>query len=239
MGSSRLPGKVLKRLGRASVLAQVISRVQRCRLVDDVIVATTTNRGDDVVVEESRKHGAAVHRGSEEDVLARYYGAALGADVVVRVTSDCPLFDPDLLTRILTRFRERRANGRVDYLSNTVTRSFPRGLDAEVFTYAALERAHVEAQQPYEREHVTPYLYHHPELFALEAFVESPDLSSHRWTLDTPDDFALLTAIYGLLATTANQDFFSTAAVLELLQRRPQLNAINAHVEQKPIRSGT
>lgn len=222
MGSTRLPGKVMRPLAGRPVLEHVIDRVRACSLVDDVVVATTTLRRDDVVVEAARSRGVRTYRGSDEDVLSRFYHASRGAEAVVRVTADCPLFDPGLLERMLIRFHEHHAaSDGTDYLSNTIVRTYPRGLDAEIVTFEALERAFEQAVDPYEREHVTPYIYRHPELFRLEAFTGEPDLSHLRWTLDTEEDYRFLTEVYAALA--APDAVFPMQAVLDLLDRRPDL----------------
>ena len=180
-------------------------------------------------VAECARLGVGCFRGSEPDVLARYFGAAQarGAEIIVRVTSDCPFFDGALLDEMLARFH---ATPGLDYLSNVQERRFPRGLDAEVFTFAALARAHREATQPHEREHVTPYFYQHPERFRLHSFVGTEDWSAHRWTLDTPVDWQFVEAVYAALGAN-----FTTADVLNLLKARPELARLNAHVEQKPL----
>lgn len=233
MGSTRLPGKVMKLLAGETVLSHVIRRVTACPEVDLVIVATTNLKQDDEIAAEAARNGASVFRGSESDVLARYYGAAIDADadVVVRVTSDCPLFDPNVLSRMLRQFLA--ANAGVDYLSNSMERSFPRGLDAEVFTFAALKKAFCNATKDYEREHVTPYLYQHPEEFTLRNYANDKDLSFHRWTLDTADDYRLIDEIYKRLGT--NGGIFSTESVLQLFEQYPDLLNINGHVRQKKL----
>jgi spore coat polysaccharide biosynthesis protein SpsF len=238
MGSSRLPGKVMKKLCGKSVLEHVIRRVQACRLVDDVIIATTTTPSDDIIVAEAERCGAKWFRGSEEDVLDRYYQAAkqLQADVIVRVTSDCPLFDPELLTEMLECFHAQNAGDRkIDYLSNTLTRTYPRGLDAEIFTFDALEKTHHDADKPYEREHVTPYIYQHPELFSLHGKTSRENLSRFRWTLDTNRDFMFLQKIYSRLFR--ENAIFPTSKVVSLLKEQPELEEINADVEQKTLES--
>ena len=235
MGATRLPGKVLKPLGGSSVLGNVLTRVKECSRLDRIIVATTDAPADDVVAAESRKFGAGCFRGSEQDVLSRYYGAAqmAEAEVVIRVTADCPLYDGTLLDRMLAVFHRVNKDTTLplDYMSNVLERTFPRGLDTEIFTFAALERAHREAKQRHEREHVTPYLYHHPELFRLRSFKSDTNLSTHRWTLDTPEDWQFIEEVYQSLCR--NGQIFSTAAVLKLLNERPELTNLNAHVEQK------
>ena len=238
MGSTRLPGKVIRVLGDRTVLAHVIGRASEARGVDGVVVATTESVSDQAVVDEAVRAGAGVFRGSELDVLARYQGAAttFGAERIVRITSDCPLLDPDLLGRMLTEFDlAGRSDAPLDYMSNALERTFPRGLDAEVFTRAALERAFHEASRPYEREHVTPYLYEHPELFRLRAFRGPADHSHYRLTLDTHEDWALLSAIFSELQRPGHR--ITTDEVIGLLRRRPELVALNADVWQKVLHS--
>jgi spore coat polysaccharide biosynthesis protein SpsF len=236
MGSTRLPGKVMKQLCDRTVLAHVIFRVRACPLVDEVVVATTTSPTDDVIVAEAEKWGAKWFQGSEEDVLGRYYGAAkeYNADLVVRVTSDCPLFDPEVLCQMLEYFATELPQGlEMDYLSNTLNRSYPRGLDAEIFTFETLEKVFNKARLPYEREHVTPYIYEHPEQFSLHNQTWDEDLSAYRWTLDTPEDWQLISAIYSALYEEGN--IFTTEQVLALLKQRPELELINWQVKQKEI----
>lgn len=229
MGSTRLPGKVLKPLAGDTVLGHVVRRVREAKRLNGVCIATTESPADDPIVAECRRLGVECFRGSEPDVLARYHGAAqaIKADVIVRVTSDCPLFDGALLDKMLAEFGA--ANG-LDYLSNVQVRRFPRGLDAEIFTLAALRMAHRKAKEPHEREHVTPYLYQHPEQFRLSSFVGKSDLSAHRWTLDTPEDWQFVEAVYAALGPR-----FTTADVLNLLKARPELATLNVHVEQKKL----
>lgn len=229
MGSTRLPGKVLKKLAGRTVLDHVISRVRAAKRADDVVVATTVSTGDDAIVAECERLKTAHFRGSEEDVLSRYHGAAkqAGATIVVRVTSDCPLFDGALLDRMLAKFD-------ADYMSNCMRRTFPRGLDAEIFTMAALERAQAEATQKHEREHVTPYIYGHPEKFRLQSYEEAEDNSGLRWTLDTPEDWRMIEAVYNALSPKGES--FGTADVLKFLRERPEIAMMNAQVEQKSLR---
>ncbi|HFQ80024.1 MAG TPA: acylneuraminate cytidylyltransferase, partial [Desulfobacterales bacterium] len=158
MGSTRLPGKVMKHLTGKTVLQHVIDRVASARLLDEVIVATTISPQDDIIVTEAQKAGAKIFRGSEDDVLARYYHAAktYKAEIIVRVTSDCPLFDPQILDEMLGIFLKENANGfNLDYMSNSLQPTFPRGLDAEIFTMRVLTKTFHEADKDYEREHVT------------------------------------------------------------------------------------
>lgn len=236
MGSSRLPGKVMLDLCGKTVLQHVIERVRTCALIDSTVVATTEHARDDIIVSLSRQLGAGVFRGSEDDVLGRYFLAACQAraDIVVRVTSDCPLIDPDLLTAMIGRFvKERNGGVLIDYMSNGMKRTFPRGLDAEVFTFDALKTMALKASKKYEREHVTPYLYQHPHQFQLRDYLNDVDLSSHRWTLDTEEDWQLISRIYANLYRP--EETFTTAQVLELLTEKPELSLLNAHIEQKKL----
>ncbi|WP_275574990.1 glycosyltransferase family protein [Neosynechococcus sphagnicola] len=173
-------------------------------------------------------------RGSESDVLERYYRAAqaFNADIIVRVTSDCPLFDANILTEMLKSFINQTINKlQIDYLSNAIHPTCPRGLDAEIFTLSVLEKAYREAHQDHEREHVTPYIYQHPELFSLQNYSCRENFSHYRWTLDTPEDWEFIEAVYQVLYK--NGCWFSTNEVLDLLERMPELVKINAHVLQK------
>lgn len=234
MGSTRLPGKVLRVLGNATVLAHVVRRAQRASSIDGVVIATTELPQDDAIVEAGLPLGVSVFRGSEDDVLSRYYLAAkrAGADVIVRITSDCPLLDSDVLQVMVARFQVLHRSGTpVDYLSNTLTRTFPRGLDVEIFTFAALERANREASDTAEREHVTPYIWRNAGTFRIEQHRNAVDASRYRWTLDTEDDWQLLQRIFARLG--GHRDYFTTREVFELLAQDPALAAINSHVAQK------
>lgn len=226
MGSTRLPGKVMKDLCGKTVLQHVIERVRiGC---ENIVIATSDKPQDDAIEAEAKRCGAKVFRGSEHDVLSRYYGAAKenNADLVVRVTSDCPLYDGFLLRDMLAYFKDE------DYLSNCLERRFPRGLDTEIFTFAALEKAHKEAKQDFEREHVTPYINRNPELFKIRHYKQQPDLSALRWTLDTDEDWQMIEAVYKALY---KGKIFSTVEVVNFLQAHPEVAEINAHIEQKKV----
>lgn len=234
MGSTRLPGKVMLPLGDTTVLGWVIRRVAACARVSEVVVATSVLAEDDVVAGAAARQGAFVFRGSPDNVLSRYCGAAAArqADWIIRVTSDCPLFDPGVLSAMLERFQALA--GQVDYLSNAWPhRTFPRGLDAEIFTRAALEVACTRSRQPHELEHVTPYLYQHPDEFRLAGFTQERDQSGYRWTLDTPDDWRLIQAIHQALGEGGR--IYGLAEMAALMEARPELAALNAHVRQKAL----
>lgn len=229
MGSSRLPGKVLKNLGGDSVLARVVSRVRKARTIEKVLIATSGAPADEEIVSECKRIEVGVFRGSELDVLDRYYRAAnsVEAEVVVRITSDCPLIDPEVTDLTVERFLAERP----DYASNVQERTYPRGLDTEVMTMRALERAWREAKEDYEREHVTPYLYQNPAMFKVLSVTGDGDYSRYRWTLDTPEDLEFLETVYNRF-----QGDFTWHDVLDLLEREPELAEINRNVQQKALR---
>lgn len=193
MGSRRLPGKVLALLGGSPVLRHVTFRAAQARTVNEVVVATSDQAGDDPIAAWCEEEGMVCVRGSEEDVLTRYALAAeaTGADIIVRVTADCPLLSSEVLDVVVDA---RDASGG-DYASNTLVRSFPHGLDVECLTRTTLDIAAAEALELEEREHVTPFIYNSPERFRLTSVVASDDWSWLRWTLDTAEDLKALEAI--------------------------------------------
>ena len=230
MASTRLPGKVLKDLAGETMLARVVGRLRCTSYIDEVLVATTDLTTDDAIVDECRKLSVLVSRGAQDDVLDRYCKAAefASADVVVRITSDCPLIDPEITSKTVTHFLHELP----DYASNTIVRTYPRGLDTEVMSFSALGRAWQEAQKPYEREHVTPYLLEHPSEFRVVSVVGNRDYSAHRWTVDTPEDFLFVQAVYDRLKP---KGIFSWRDVLDLLDREPELAELNRNVVQKVV----
>lgn len=227
MGASRLPGKMLMDIAGKPAIAHVVGRVQQAKKVDLAVVATTTAPADDAIVDWAKTYGVPCFRGSEQDVLDRYYHAAKehDADVVVRVTGDCPVTDPAVIDRIITEFE----TGGYDYVSNTIQPTYPDGLDCEVFSFQALEYAWKEATLNSEREHVTPYIWKHPELFRLsnvrcQLSGVSSDLSAERWTLDTMEDLEFLRRV---LAEIPDGDF-SFETTLRVVGVHPEWRGLNA-----------
>lgn len=237
MGSTRLPGKVLCQLGTRTVLAHVVERLRKSGAFDDITVATSTGDIDDRLETAARALDVRVFRGSETDVLSRYFEAAAvsHADVVARVTADCPLIDPSVVAAMVGLYKKASATAAApDLVTNARVRTFPRGLDTEIFSTAALAIAHAEASKPHQREHVTPFFYEHPERFRISDYFRDTDLSHLRLTLDTPEDLELLTRIFAAQAATAGDDF-GIDAVLDLLALHPDWLRINAHVQQKSV----
>jgi len=201
MGSTRLPGKVLKDIGGRTMLARVVRRVRRATILHRIVVATTVESADDAIVAECKRLAAPVFRGSEQDVLDRYYWAAkmYEADTIVRITADCPLIDPEIIDRVVQAFLDKKP----DYASNTLVRTYPRGLDTEVMSWVALARTWVESPS---REHVTSYIYENSSSFRLHIVIAGEwDYSHHRWTVDTQEDIDNVRAIY---ARFNNEDTF-------------------------------
>ena len=224
VGSTRLPGKVLLPLAGAPALQRMIERLSSSRRVDRIVVATSISGGDDAVADLCGRIGVACGRGPELDVLSRFAAvadtSAADADLLVRLTGDCPLVAPDVVDAVIVAAVE----GGFDYVSNTEPPTWPDGLDVEVMTRDALIMGHRAAVVPSDREHVTPWLRR--ELRSLTtAAPSSVDLSRLRWTLDEPEDYVLIAAIYAALHDDATT--FTTADVLGYLQSRPELGRIN------------
>jgi len=233
MGSRRLPGKVLRDIQGKTMLERVVERARQARSLDAFVVATTTEAQDVAVVQECTRLGVPSFRGSQDDVLDRYHHAATEshAEEVVRITSDCPLLDPEVVDRVVGALHEDHA----DYASNTVQRTFPLGLDAEAFTVRALRAAWEQAKLPYERAHVTPYIWQHPNLFRIRQWKAEGNFSDHRWTVDAPEDLAFVRAVYARLR---DPEQFGWRDVLELVREDPSLEKLNWHVRQKSLEEG-
>jgi len=229
MGSTRLPGKVLKKIMGKPLLAYQIERLQEVKSADGIIIATTDQEIDDPLEEYCCTIDLPTFRGSEHDVLDRYNSAAeqFEAQTVIRITGDCPLIDPAVVEQAIQLFQK----GHYDYVSNVAERSYPRGMDVEVFSAQILAEAATTATDSWEREHVTPYLYHNPEKYRLGHFHYSKDESSHRWTVDTEEDFLLVKRI--LTSLYPEDPLFSLEDMLYLLQQHPEWRLFNGHVEQK------
>lgn len=223
--SSRLPGKVSKPiLGKAMLLRQ-IDRLKRCQELDQLVVATSNHESDDTLVEMCERNAIAYYRGSLNNVLDRFYMTYkhFGATDIVRLTGDCPLADAKVIDHVINQHKGLGAA----YTSNTIRPTYPDGLDVEVFKAESLEKAWNEATLASEKEHVTPYIVKHPELFSQHNVENSSDMSALRWTVDTPEDFEFVLRIYEALMS--KRPNFTMDDVLELLKKHPELKDLNAN----------
>lgn len=231
MGSTRLPGKVLMDLEGKPILRHVVDRLKQSQGTREIVIATSAQRGDDPIQSFCEENGFLSFRGNEHDVLDRYYQAAIAhrADVIVRITADCPLIDPEVLDRVI----QTHLSSGTDYTSNTLKRTYPRGLDNEVFSSAALQKAWELAMEPAEREHVTAFLYRHPELFRLASVEAEPPFCQPdiRICVDTLEDLELVRAVYRELKDGP----IRLKDIVRLFDRKPQLLALNASVQQKTL----
>ena len=249
MSSSRLPGKVLLDIAGETMLARVVSRSSRATTVDQVLVATTIEASDDPIAAYCHSNDIACTRGSLYDVLDRYYQAAFQseADVVVRITADCPVIDPVLIDDCVDMLLEGPFDFTCNRLPPPFTRTYPIGLDTEVCTFAALEKAWNEAKETFHREHVMPYLYEGVKLsafsdqlaegisqrgFRVAQLHHDPDYGHMRWTVDTPEDLEFMRQVF---ARFDGRDDFTWQDVLRLIQREPDLAAINSTVRHKTL----
>jgi glutamate-1-semialdehyde aminotransferase/spore coat polysaccharide biosynthesis protein SpsF (cytidylyltransferase family)/predicted dehydrogenase len=225
MGSSRLPGKSMAEIEKQPMLWHVIKRVKRATLVDRVVVATSTAPGDDAVERFCQENDVPCYRGSENDVLDRFYVAARGekASQVVRITADCPLIDPEVIDRVVRRFQR----GDLDYASNAMVRSYPDGLDTEIFSFAALERAWHEASKSSEREHVTPYLRSDKFRTANIENDSTVSYQHYRWTVDEAADLEFIRAVY---KGFRGKESFGMKDVFELIEKNPGLEKMNSDI---------
>ena len=229
--SSRLPGKVLKPILGEPMLVRQLERVSRAQSLDHLIVATSSDPSDDAIEALCRSANVACFRGSLDDVLDRFYQAALAfrpfrPGHIVRLTGDCPLADPDLIDRVVSF----HLAGDYDDSGNAVVATFPDGLDVEIVRFSILEQAWQEAVRPFDREHVTMFIHAHPERFRIGSYENPINLSHLRWTVDEAEDFALVTAIYEALYP--KNPAFTTADILDLLARRPELSNMNQRIER-------
>lgn len=235
LGSTRLPGKVLKKLSGKSVLEHVIYRVSKSNLIDQIIVATTTNKEDDKIVDECLKIGVNYYRGDENNVLSRYYETAFdkGYETIIRITSDCPLIDPKIIDNMIRYFNNENEKYQLDYLSNSLKETFPRGFDVEIFTFNSLKEAYENATLEYEKEHVTPYIYLNQDKFTIKNYYNSNKYQNYRLTLDTYEDYLVIKNIYDNIYKEDSMFFYED--IISYLNQYPEIANINQHIKQKKL----
>lgn len=231
MESTRLPGKVLRNVLGKPLLSYLLERVLRVNNAELVVVATTEKEEDDKIFQFCRENGVSVFRGDEEDVLERYLQTAkfYQADTIVRITADCPLIDPCVIENVIQYYLENE----FDYVGNTLSLTFPRGMDTEVFSREALETAALQAKEKSEREHVTLFMYKHPEMFKLANVPYKINKSEYRLTVDTEEDFQLIKLILQKLYPINPE--FSLEDIIKMLDANPELPQMNTNVVQKSI----
>ncbi|MBM4177564.1 glycosyltransferase family protein [Candidatus Gribaldobacteria bacterium] len=229
--SSRLPNKVLMNLEEKPMVLRVLQKVKKAKQIKQIILAIPEGRDNDPLEYFAKENKIICYRGSENDVLSRYYEAAkqFEAKTIIRITADCPFIDPKIIDQVIRAHKLSKA----DYTSNVLERTFPRGLDVEVFSFKALEKAYFEAEGNYRREHVTPYFFENPNLFKLchvkaKKELNRPEL---RLTVDTKEDFELTEKVYHHFKNKT----FKTIDVIKYLDSRPELKQLNDHIFQKPL----
>jgi spore coat polysaccharide biosynthesis protein SpsF (cytidylyltransferase family) len=225
--STRLPGKVLLNIEEIPMISHVINRVKSIKSVEQIALITTTDQNDKILLDIAKKHNIIGFAGKRDDVLDRHYQCAkkINADPIIRITSDCPLIDPDLSENILQFF----LNNNYDYVSNTIIPTFPDGLDTEIFSFSSLEEAAKNAKLPSEREHVTPYISKNSQKFRLYNFKNSKNLSHLRWTVDRNDDLEFVRQIYSNMKPNT---IFNMNDILKIIKKIPKLLEINEHVKR-------
>ncbi|MEQ2009123.1 MAG: glycosyltransferase family protein [Limisphaerales bacterium] len=233
MKSSRLPGKVLLPVCGKPLLELMIERLRQVPELDGIVIATTADPSCQPIEDLAKRLGVGCFRGSEDDVLDRVLRSAQSAqaDLIVELTGDCPLMDPDLVSEVIREFRSRD----VDYCANVLQRTHPRGMDVQVFPTKVLARVAELTNNPSDREHVSIYIYSHPELFRLHNVTSSlsAEDADLRLTVDTPDDFKLVSEIFQRLHPANPR--FRLADILKLMREHPELRSINSHVRQKAV----
>jgi len=227
MGSNRLPGKVMLDISGKPMLWHVINRVKHAKNIDNIVVATTNLTEDEQIIQLTDAIGVYHCAGSENDVLDRYYQAALkyGGDVIVRVTADCPLIDPDIIDNAIEFFLTHE----YDFIGNTIKPTFPDGLDTWIFSFDALKLAWEQASLASDREHVTTYIINNPNLFKIKNYKNSADLSKMRWTVDEDPDLEFVRKVYKNLYIE-NDNIFKMEDILELIKKKPELSKLNVGI---------
>ncbi len=229
MSSTRLPQKVMLSLCGKPLLYRMYERVKRAHYSGEVVVITSRNKTDDPIAELCKEYDIPVYRGHLSDLLDRHYKAArkYKADAVVKVPSDCPLIDPSVVDKVIRNFVEN--NDKYDYVSNLHPATYPDGNDVEIMSFEAIEKAWREAEKDFEREHTTPYMWEHPNLFGIgnvEWETGADYSSTHRWTIDYEEDYVFIRSVYEELYDT--KPWFGIHEILDLLKEKPYLNSINS-----------
>jgi spore coat polysaccharide biosynthesis protein SpsF len=233
MGSTRLPGKILKEVDGKTLLDYQMERVKASKKIDQIVIATTINCEDDIIEQFCLKNDIKYYRGPEIDVLTRYYEAAskFGGETIIRLTSDCPIIDPVVIDETISYYMNN--NGIFDYVTNTLVSAYPRGYDVEVFSKEVLEKAYKMASSQSDREHVTAYIYKNADVFNIGHYGEDSFYSNYRLTVDTEEDFQLVSTIISNLYH--ENHLFNLYEIRDLFNNHPELSLMNSHVRQKKV----
>ncbi len=231
-GSTRFPGKVFATIDGKPLLWHVVNRLTYAKKIDKIVVATTDAANDDQIEAWCKENDVDCFRGSTNDVLHRYYSASLTfpSDVIVRITADDPFKEPAVIDRVITKLEEEQ----LDYVTNNYPPSFPEGLDCEAFTFETLEKMEKTSQDAFEREHVTQFIFRHPDEFKIGNVSFGRDLSAYRWTIDTVADYEMVTAIYKK-RNPAHQGILLMDEILDILDRNPDVAEINSGVARSAM----
>jgi spore coat polysaccharide biosynthesis protein SpsF len=231
MTSTRLPGKVMKIVCGKPLLEHFINRLKRVKYADQIVIATTVNDTDNIIVNLCKKLDTLYYRGSEEDVLGRYYEAAVeyGGDIIIRITSDCPVIDPDVVDYLIDFYMKNLK--KYDYVTNTLKRTYPRGMDVEIFSFSILKEAYERAKREEEREHVTTFIRNRSTQYRLHNIKHSSDFSHYRLTVDTSEDLELIRRIFESLYVENPE--FTMKDIHSKMAANPEWEYINAHIHQK------
>ena len=231
-GSTRLPGKILMEIDGKPLLWHVVNRLTYADLIDDIVVATSTNSKDDMTEEWCNEHDINCFRGSENDVLNRFYNAAIEfpCDVIVRVTADDPFKEPSVIDMIIKKLIDEN----LDLTCNVLPPSFPEGLDCEVFTFDVLQTMEKTTNDPYDREHVTPYIYNNQDKFKIANVSSKCQLSQYRWTIDNEEDYEMVNAIYEN-RKDGNEGILLMEEIFEILEENPEIASINSNVKRSDM----
>lgn len=231
-GSTRFPEKVFADIAGKPLLWHVVNRLSYAKTIDEIIIATTENQKDDQIENWCVKEKVKCFRGSEDDVLNRYYSAltAFPSEIIVRVTADDPFKEPLVIDKVVSEL----LNKKYDLVTNNFPPSYPEGLDCEAFTFSVLERMEKFARDPFEREHVTQYVYHNTDIFKIGNISSEHDLSSYRWTIDCMEDYDMVKAIYAK-REKGKKGILLMNEILDILGKNPEISNINSNVKRSAM----
>ena len=231
-GSTRFPNKVFADVNGKPLIWHVVNRLTHAKTINKLVIATTINEKDDKIEKWCNENNVACYRGSENDVLNRYYSASVAfpSDIVVRITADDPFKEPAVIDAVVNKL----INEGFDHVTNNFPPSWPEGLDCEAFTFAALEASEKSTNDAFEREHVTQYIYHNPDKFKIGNVASPKNLSYLRWTIDKEVDYEMVKAVYAH-RNPANTDILLLDEILDILEKNPEIKEINSSVERSAM----